>query len=1056
MVTRPQATPPVGLSDVLQIGGTVLKGCVPAALLMGTTGGLGSVVGFIPVAVAINKQLERFGIHIPVEAMAEKLLDLIKEKGGDLVQRLAKLAGKKAEKWVKDKVKERRAKRKKEKGEKGEKDGSGTGEVDPDSAEGIRIRAHIEEALMPRLARMEEILLSLQQSHDDTHPTDIRPALEAWIAKERYGDTYTPEQLDQLQGMIDSAEDMTYHPEAAGECLSTLQSLRQGMATLLHGYTAGMCEMPLDVVRQITRCLLLEQCLTGKAEDRFDPDQHVPIQAFQEVSRELLSQARPRVSAHHPLLLVLANMGMGKTWSATQLALSCAAPDTETCVLPFLVVLSASLDTTLHTYFGHSGAHPVARRCQDLHRSGKTPLLVLDGLDEVINRADREGVVRWIVQFLKAVNGEALVYLSCRGSVWRESAAAAEKAGYLRNQMVGHPAADNTSACSLELCEYTDEELDTAIETYGLGVRVLSPMLRDLCRMPFMLRIIARRSEEVGVGCLPVPESIGTFMQLFCDKDMTSTRTVMHRMGITQTRSARFLTPLLNQLGTAAGSVDENALDPTWLRDGEWGAVASSGLLRIVYSNGARMVSINPVFQPYVQHYMDSKKMGIPANNKRSSATADTAPATLSCDFVWGDASLGYGTVALHQGVYTGDFRAGVPSGLGAMSYTNGDMYQGSWVDGKRDGDGEVLYFTERESSKEEETEYPSNLIEPAPVETVSESVISDREYKGHWRDDKRDGFGTMTYSDGGVYVGQWQKGERSGEGTMSFADGGVYRGGWRKDDTCGMGVLKMPAESGSVLDGEWSSGLSGCGVATQKNGSVYIGKWRNAKANGTGCYTAVDGSEHYGDWVDDKRHGYGTLIRPDGTVAYRGDWKDDCQSGTGTWTETDLTYEGDWAEGSMCGHGRLTTTEGVYVGQMENNKRHGVGTLTAPWGAEFKGQWVDGDLSGQGIITVWKGKRVFTYHGDVVDYMQTGQGTATYPDGSVYEGSWRDDKRHGHGRMTYASGMVWVGDWEMDKRMGWGVQTYKDGRQVEGVWLNDALANKGIRLAFKDMWAAL
>lgn len=42
--------------------------------------------------------------------------------------------------------------------------------------------------------------------------------------------------------------------------------------------------------------------------------------------------------------------------------------------------------------------------------------------------------------------------------------------------------------------------------------------------------------------------------------------------------------------------------------------------------------------------------------------------------------------------------------------------------------------------------------------------------YQGEWKNGKPDGIGTMTYMLGGAYEGEWKNGKRDGKGTMCFA----------------------------------------------------------------------------------------------------------------------------------------------------------------------------------------------------------------------------------------------------------------------------------------------
>jgi len=46
--------------------------------------------------------------------------------------------------------------------------------------------------------------------------------------------------------------------------------------------------------------------------------------------------------------------------------------------------------------------------------------------------------------------------------------------------------------------------------------------------------------------------------------------------------------------------------------------------------------------------------------------------------------------------------------------------------------------------------------------------------YKGNYKDDERDGYGEMYWTDGTVYKGEWRKGCQHGFGKMLQPDGTI------------------------------------------------------------------------------------------------------------------------------------------------------------------------------------------------------------------------------------------------------------------------------------------
>jgi hypothetical protein len=123
----------------------------------------------------------------------------------------------------------------------------------------------------------------------------------------------------------------------------------------------------------------------------------------------------------------------------------------------------------------------------------------------------------------------------------------------------------------------------------------------------------------------------------------------------------------------------------------------------------------------------------------------------------------------------------------------------------------------------------------------------------------------------------------------------------------------------------------------------------------------------------------------------------------------------------------------GLFVGSCENQQFAGQGSMVLSTGAlytgEFqaglphgKGSLVHGDTTVQGF---WKeGKphghvhlrsAAQTFEGEYADGKRTGQGQASYADGSRYEGAWLEGKRHGRGVLVLRDGRRVEGRWEAD-----------------------------------------
>ena len=132
----------------------------------------------------------------------------------------------------------------------------------------------------------------------------------------------------------------------------------------------------------------------------------------------------------------------------------------------------------------------------------------------------------------------------------------------------------------------------------------------------------------------------------------------------------------------------------------------------------------------------------------------------------------GKGVFISSSTVYEGYFKTGVKEGFGRSVNTQGEVYKGDWLNGKKSGFG-VLH-------KEDST------------------------YVGEWAKDKFSGMGkleTPTFK----YDGSWQKGLQHGNGTMQNPDNTIFVGQFVHGVVSGEGVLKYP--NGKCLKGHWENG---------------------------------------------------------------------------------------------------------------------------------------------------------------------------------------------------------------------------------------------------------
>lgn len=97
---------------------------------------------------------------------------------------------------------------------------------------------------------------------------------------------------------------------------------------------------------------------------------------------------------------------------------------------------------------------------------------------------------------------------------------------------------------------------------------------------------------------------------------------------------------------------------------------------------------------------------------------------------------------------FEGNHTNGRRSGIGTMTWANGDSYVGEWANGQRTGTGTMRW-------------------------------VNGTTYTGGWAGDQRVGRGVSTLRNGLTYDGMWSADKPNGPGTLGFPNGGSYVGHW-------------------------------------------------------------------------------------------------------------------------------------------------------------------------------------------------------------------------------------------------------------------------------------
>ena len=204
-----------------------------------------------------------------------------------------------------------------------------------------------------------------------------------------------------------------------------------------------------------------------------------------------------------------------------------------------------------------------------------------------------------------------------------------------------------------------------------------------------------------------------------------------------------------------------------------------------------------------------------------------------------------------------------------------GEIYEGGWMDGKRDGKGICLFANGL---------IYEGLWASGVEMGFGQLMTTDRRllYSGEWMDGLTHGHGTYTFSNGDKYIGDWKEGARHGKGDYIWANGCKYAGEWKENCRHGKGIFTWDDEH-SFYDGEWHNDMRhGKGLLIAQNGFRYDGYWHQNFFEGKGVTVFLNGQEYQGSFKQGLREGRGS-IRFSVGGEYEGRFKEDHMDGQGT-----------------------------------------------------------------------------------------------------------------------------------------------------------------------------
>ena len=134
---------------------------------------------------------------------------------------------------------------------------------------------------------------------------------------------------------------------------------------------------------------------------------------------------------------------------------------------------------------------------------------------------------------------------------------------------------------------------------------------------------------------------------------------------------------------------------------------------------------------------------------------------------------------------YNGTWKNDKREGKGIMEYYIGNKFEGNWINDKREGKGKIIYEKNRKENIFEGT-FVDDKIEGEGIFHFKNNALMNGQlikiiFEGQFNSKLNPIEGRMIYENGDEYKGKLNNnGLREGKGIMKYNNGRIYEGEWK------------------------------------------------------------------------------------------------------------------------------------------------------------------------------------------------------------------------------------------------------------------------------------
>lgn len=207
------------------------------------------------------------------------------------------------------------------------------------------------------------------------------------------------------------------------------------------------------------------------------------------------------------------------------------------------------------------------------------------------------------------------------------------------------------------------------------------------------------------------------------------------------------------------------------------------------------------------------------------------------------------------------------------------------------------------------------------------------------------------------IYKGEFKNNKIEGFGTLKLPHGNIYKGKWLHYDSSEILSFYTVQRWYTII---FEHRVNSLGYESEFVKTI-IKTENNNKFDGYGKQYINNQLSYTGQFKNGLREGYG-IEHFDNNIIYEGEYKNDKKNGIGKHISKyrDIYYEGEFKNDKKYGIGKYISKDAdIYEGEFRNNMKHGYGIYISKNRYKYQGEYENDKINGNGSFFFKSGFKI-------------------------------------------------------------------------------------------------